>query len=471
MFKSLWFRLSAYFSALLFIVLCIQSSLPIYILEETTLQKELFPQIIQKTVESEELVLAQAIKDPASIRWQTLATNNLYYKLINIHFENEAVHFRSTFEPYIYFQIMNNNKELVFSSPEPFPDSITPFFLSPDALAGNAYSTDWQRENSNYFWITKPLIDSSGHVQGHINLLFIAEREDWAPIFIRFKDSWQGFFAFILSLFLLGLVCGVSAAWLVTRHLKQINKVTAIWREGNLVPRIKVSRFHDDVLTEHSHYLNAMADDLESLFTLRQRMATTEERNRVARELHDTVKQNLFALNLQLASIKYKNQDADIVEHIVEAKKITREAQADLMEILTQLHPPEHDESRFYSRISTLSEDIWKRFKVEVAWHQKEFITITPKQEHTLIRVAQESISNAIRHGKATKISMALFQKDSMNYWHISDNGSGFFVKKNSLGFGLISMRERVEELPGGKFSIGNNHDGGTIIKVEWMVG
>lgn len=288
--------------------------------------------------------------------------------------------------------------------------------------------------------------------------------------YVVFEDSWQGTSTALAILFLVGLVYGVIAAWFVTRRFKRENKIISVWQQGNFTPRIAVSRLHDDVRTERNLSLNKMADDLESLFSLREIMVATEERNRVARELHDTVKQNLFALNLQLAAIKHKNNQRETLEHITEAKKITREAQRDLVEIITQLHPPAHNESQFYQRISTLAEDIWQRFKVEIKWAEKESVQVTQKQEHALFRIAQEAVNNAIRHGEATRVVMALFQKDNVNYWTISDNGQGFSVKDSPTGFGLTSMRERTAELPEGIFSIGSDSGKGVVINVQWRV-
>jgi NarL family two-component system sensor histidine kinase LiaS len=469
MFRSLWFKFSACFTVLIFIALCILDVIPIYVFGSVDSRMQLIPPIVREAVTNEELVIAQLIKEKSATRWQDLLKRRLSDKLVNIQMSNEYFHLTGILEPNIYYRVFDNQQNLIFSEPAVLPDKALNALNSATSINLARQPFEWQQIDQGYFGISAPIADSRGEIQGHIDLLFIAERTPLGGYLITFTDNWFSIILSILTLSFIGGLCGAVAAWFVTRRIRQMNKVTSSWRQGNFMPRIAVSRWHNDVLTEHSRHLNAMADDLSSLFSLRQIMATTEERNRVARELHDTVKQNLFALNLQLAAVKLKNQAPEMREHIIEAENITREAQSDLIEILTQLHPPTQEEGQFYHRIDVLSEDIRKRFDVEVKWQKKESVILTPTQEHALIRVAQESISNAIRHGKASEIIMNLFCDGEIIHWLIKDNGVGLSGGKNQLGLGLISMRERVNELPDGKFSIDANGDeGGVVISVEW---
>ncbi len=93
-----------------------------------------------------------------------------------------------------------------------------------------------------------------------------------------------------------------------------------------------------------------------------------------------------------------------------------------------------------------------------------------PEQEHALIRLAQEAMNNAVRHGKATKIVMNLSRKENTVSWSIANNGDSLSADANTSGFGLVSMRERVADLPEGKFSIANAKQGGVVVTIQWSV-
>lgn len=246
-----------------------------------------------------------------------------------------------------------------------------------------------------------------------------------------------------------------------------MNEVTENWRQGNFEARIALPS--DDVLIRHSQYLNDMAQDLEMYLSLKQNLAVSDERNRVARELHDTVKQKLFALGLQLATAKSKPAVMESAqEHILEAEAITREAQHDLMEIITQLRPAETSNISFYERIGMIAGDFQRRFDVNIELNHSEPILLNTHAERHLLRIVQESLLNAVRHGKATQIVIASSADQGVVKLTITDNGNGFDPDKKTDGFGLISMRDRVRDLPHGVFEIKSALGLGTQITLLW---
>ncbi len=467
MIKSLWFKLSVCFSVLTLVGVTIMSFFSSLFLFYGEFNEIVVPKTVYEAVASEQLLFAEALRNPASGRWLALARQGVSDRLLKMEsskFEGEG-DIRYISDPRVYFLVFDAAGKQVFSEPEMLPAAVADIF---NAQKGQILPRAERLEQG--IWVTFPLVDDAGTFQGHIDLLFVAEFDFWKPV-LRTLDDYVTYWHILLLLFTpIGLMCGIAAAWFVTGRLRRINEVTTVWREGNLSPRIAIGRSSEDVLTKHSRHLNAMADDLGSLFTLQQKIAVTEERNRLARELHDTVKQNLFALKLQLAVIKHKNQAIETAPHIEEAEKITREAQQDLMEILTQLHPATHADNSFYGRITTLAEDMQRRFKVETAWEKREAIEVPPEQEHALIRLAQEAMNNAVRHGKATKIVMNLSREENTVSWSIANNGDSLSADANTSGFGLVSMRERVADLPEGKFSIANAKQGGVVVTIQWSV-
>ena len=200
-----------------------------------------------------------------------------------------------------------------------------------------------------------------------------------------------------------------------------------------------------------------------------QKMAVGDERSRVARELHDTVKQKLFALGLQLAVAKSKPGVMEAAgEHIREAETIIREARHDLMEIITQLRPAGGSDSSLYERIAVIIDDFKRRFNVMIEVVRTEGANHTTQTEHHVLRIVQEALMNAVRHGKANKISIASHIDQDMTMLVISDNGVGFDTNKKTGGFGITSMRDRMRELPYGRFEISSKPGAGTQLTISW---
>ena len=202
---------------------------------------------------------------------------------------------------------------------------------------------------------------------------------------------------------------------------------------------------------------------------MKEDLAVSDERNRVARELHDTVKQKLFALGLQLAAAKAKPAEPEAFhEHILEAQIITRDAQHDVMEIITQLRPNGTGDTSFYDRISMIADDFRRRFGVDIELSHSSFAQLTGYAEHHVLRIIQESLMNSVRHGKASKIVIESKIDNDTATLTIIDNGSGFDTEKKTAGFGLISMRDRMRDLECGTLDVKSAVQTGTQITLSW---
>jgi NarL family two-component system sensor histidine kinase LiaS len=205
--------------------------------------------------------------------------------------------------------------------------------------------------------------------------------------------------------------------------------------------------------------------------SLKQNLAVSDERNRVGRELHDTVKQKLFALGLQLATAKAKPAVMEAAhEHILEAETITREAQHDLMEIITQLRPAGTSDTSLFERIGMIADDFRRRFGVSIELSHSDCAQANGHAEHHVLRIVQESLMNAVRHGEASKIVIAGKIEHDTTTLTIADNGSGFDTDEKTGGFGITSMRDRVRYLPHGTFEIKSSAGVGTEITLSWKV-
>ncbi|HEY0283036.1 MAG TPA: histidine kinase, partial [Rhizomicrobium sp.] len=348
-FKRLWFQLAVSYTVLAFCGLSLLIAMFYGLDDYGDFQSAITLANVEERVASEKITVAQVIRDPANTGWRDKARNAIREKLINLERGSGSSIYRitSSSRPEVFIQVRNRNGRIVMADPAIFPQGVAARFAgSPPSTAKTNVA---RLEADGPIWVDMPVTDDNGGVIGHLRVLFIAKFDLWIEI--------RSIFGFLLfawgSLFLcsvpIGIACGLVASRYVTKHLKKMNDVTERWRQGDFAPRIELP--NDDVLIRHSQHLNDMAQDLEMYLSLKQNLAVTDERNRVARELHDTVKQKLFALGLQLATAKAKAAGSEgAEEHIREAEAITREAQRDLMEVITQLRPAKTGDVGFYER-------------------------------------------------------------------------------------------------------------------------
>lgn len=424
---------------------------------------------VEEKLESEQIVLMHAINSPQNAEWLDKARNNVRDKLINMEEENNGIaiyRITNSSRPEVYIRITDRSDNILVSDPVDFPSDIANEFAVQSVAFDGKSRIRWLEEDG-IIWVNMPIMDGSNGVIGHLRVLFIAKFDLW----VQLKSIFD-FLIYMLDdlIFLsvpIGIACGVVASRYVTKQLQKMNEVTESWRQGDFEPRIALPS--DDVLIRHSQHLNDMAQDLEMNLGLKEDIAVSDERNRVARELHDTVKQKLFALGLQLAAAKAKPAEPDAArEHILEAEIITREAQHDLMEIITQLRPTGTGDASLYDRITMIADDFRRRFSVDIELNTPDSDQLNAYAEHHVLRIVQESLMNAVRHGKASKIVIESKIDNDTATLTIVDNGSGFDTDKKAAGFGLVSMRDRMRDLPRGTFEVKSASHTGTQITLSW---
>jgi signal transduction histidine kinase len=202
----------------------------------------------------------------------------------------------------------------------------------------------------------------------------------------------------------------------------------------------------------------------------RQRLAATEqERARWARELHDQTLQGLGALRVRLSSARRSGQRGAVDEAVEWALEHVDVEIAGLRALITDLRPPALDELGAAAAIEALADRVAGRglhvdVDVRLAYERGETATRhIPELETTLYRLAQEALTNAARHGEATRASVEIHEDDSTVRLTVVDDGRGFDVGTATEGFGLVGMRERVELL-GGALTVESSPGQGTTI-------
>ncbi len=466
--KRLWFQLATTYTLLAVCAFGLLIMIMYGFNDYKDFDEILNPHNIEQQIVYDTLLFAEILRLPERTALQDKVLSDTRLKLVNLEEsqkKGEIYRITNSSNPEIFTRVIEADGNMLVSDPENFPADIASVFAAQEPLSQT--QATWLNEEGGPIWVDMPVESKEGEYLGRVQLLYVAKFDWWVQIGSVFRFLILALNWVIICSVPIGIACGIVAARYVTKQLQKMNEVTESWRQGHFEARIELP--NDDVLTRHSQHLNDMAQDLEMYLNLKENLAVSDERNRVARELHDTVKQKLFALGLQLATAKAKPAVMDAAgEHVLEAETITREAQHDLMEIITQLRPAGTNGTSLYDRISMIAEDSKRRFGVEVEINYSDSIQFNATTEHHVLRIVQESLMNAVRHGKANHIVVTGKIYGKTASLTIADDGEGFDAKQKTGGFGITSMRDRVRDLPNGKFEISSAAGSGTTITLSW---
>jgi signal transduction histidine kinase len=194
---------------------------------------------------------------------------------------------------------------------------------------------------------------------------------------------------------------------------------------------------------------------------VRQRLV--EERQRLARELHDSVSQQLFAASMLLSTVTENNEDAAI---LVQIEKIVQQAQLEMRALLLHLRPIALQNKTLAQGLQELIEELQQKASFELHYELAD-VPLTKAQEDHLFRIAQEALSNTLRHAKATDVELVLMERANMYILRIQDNGIGFDSQVEKIGsYGMKNIVERATEI-GGICTITSVVGQGTRIEVQ----
>jgi signal transduction histidine kinase len=196
-----------------------------------------------------------------------------------------------------------------------------------------------------------------------------------------------------------------------------------------------------------------------------------EERNKMARELHDTVTQTLFSANLIAEVIPklWRKEPKAAIESLEEVKHLNNVALMEMRAILYELRPSAIKDEDLGNLLLVLAKSFEARSKIKIDLIINGDYKYPPKIELGYFRIAQEALNNIIKHSHAAKASIVLETFQEKLYMDISDNGRGFDDKKiTSTNLGLSIMKERAK-LMGASISINNLQGKGTSITVIYI--
>ena len=329
-----------------------------------------------------------------------------------------------------------------------------------DALTGH-HNSGIESLGGNDYLVIKSVIDTNDKIIGAtISWQSWEYKSDQKPFFyisiyegfkLSLFNTFASFFLIIPSTFILG--------WLVARIINKrylhLYKTIEDWGKGDLEKRIKT--IGSDEISTSFQRLNQMAEKLNQHQKKLKQLVSIEERQHLAAELHDTVKQQLFASNLQLSTTTHQiDKDPQAAKlSLQKAIEQNRTAFKQVNDLIFTLSPIQIGCNLNNSLLKAF-EDWQKNNSIKLSTDINidtegtkltSQIELTEIQQQTVFRSIMEALQNCNKHSNASEVLVRLSQSDSGINWSVEDNGST--NKKTKLGQGLSLMQKRIESLEG----------------------
>lgn len=239
----------------------------------------------------------------------------------------------------------------------------------------------------------------------------------------------------------------------LVRRIRRLAEATTNFARGDYSQHVSILR--QDEVGQLEHHFNEMADQLLESTTRQHELAGQNarlaERTRISRELHDAISQDLFSLRMLAYGLQDAlPEDSEVHTQVATLERTTSRMIREMRTLLLELRPTHLEQLGLSEALKDLAASYGERLEITVSADVAP-VSLSPEAEHALLRVAQEALSNAVRHARATHITLTLTQLEEGVNLTIRDNGEGFEWSESQKqhGLGLNSMQERVGELHG----------------------
>ena len=305
--------------------------------------------------------------------------------------------------------------------------------------------------------------------------------EDWTALW-EFELFDLPFIALVgLTILSIGMVYGLfySLYWVgkirkIDHHLDQLLKGQKLeWDEGESI-RAMVSVY--DQIHQLQVKLRKQTEHAQQLATERAKErekslqeVVAQERNRLARELHDSVSQQLYAASMMISAINESSKHDEQVtkKQLAMVEKMVHQAQLEMRALLLHLRPVALKGKTLQEGMEELLTELLQKVPMKVDW-KIEDISVDIGIEDHLFRILQEAVSNTLRHADANHLYVMLIERDEYIIMRVIDDGVGFDVNdaQKMSSYGLQNMEERAFEI-GGVLKMVSLANQGTRIEVK----
>lgn len=257
--------------------------------------------------------------------------------------------------------------------------------------------------------------------------------------------------ALLVLLIPIGTAFGIWTSRRLVTRLDALAGATSAFSGGALTSR--VPEHGADEVGQLERGFNEMATRIERMTTDQARLADerarAEERSRIARELHDSISQDLFSVNLIAGGLQRALPASSPLQSEISAMRGTIEGTMNEMRaLLLELRPTALDERGLVPALMDLCAAYQERLGVTID-ARLDPVDVAPPADHAVLRVAQEGIANAVRHSDARHIGLELARRNGHVELVVADDGRGFDPSAAGYGLGLRVMGERMRELGG----------------------
>ena len=289
----------------------------------------------------------------------------------------------------------------------------------------------------------------------------------------------------VVSIALVSILAYLMIQWLVEKRIGVLYKYLNTFAEGDFSTRIpKVWRTEDEI-TKLADYFNAIAESLEHdkqlqrEVTLVRQEAIAEERDRIARELHDGVAQFIGYVNTKIMAVRLliqKDRIEEADQQLVQVEQAVREQAVDVRASIIGLKMASESGIGLVAGLHQLVDQCKRlsEFEIQIEIeHQVDDIRLSPETELHLLRIVQESLSNIRKHASAEQAVIRLGSRDDELILSVQDDGVGFTPYRlegnNHAHFGIKNMYERAEMF-GAILSIESAPGRGTMVTLRLKI-
>jgi len=310
-----------------------------------------------------------------------------------------------------------------------------------------------------------PIRDSKGRLLG---VLFVRGDRLVNPLkfahgMLNFVAATSGAAAVFAGV--VGVLFGYISSRGLIRRLNTVGGVAEAWSKGEFEAAIRDQR--KDEIGELARKLNSMAESLRKLMRVRQKLAAAEERNRIMGELHDTVKQQVFAASMSLAAFRARRgvECGGEGEELADIEKLLIKTQKDLADIIREIAPSGPELGDLGEALRELAAEWELRSGMTTRLEIDEGFKPEPMAARAVYHAVSEALANSSRHGRATRADIRLSVRGAGYFeFEARDDGRGCATTEGA-GRGLGIMRERIESLGGGRVETESEPGGGFVIR------
>ena len=357
--------------------------------------------------------------------------------------------------------------QLIFDADAPGIERLWPFTPPEFSISADdiSYDAGYAKAGDNYVGLA-PIISLDDQLLGYVYYRSDARQTNLILGQTARQMGWGMLGATAIAVLLSG-VMGSQLARPISQRIARLSAASDAFAEGDFARRVEVDG--EDEIGRLSAEFNQMADQIETQIDTVRDLTRLDERNRLARDLHDAIKQQLFGLNLTIGSVaSIVEAKPDVAQkRLGQASDMTQRILEEMDAIIQQLRPASLEDRGLATAIQDLVDQWQGQTSIPVELNIVGERELPLQLEQGIYRITQEALNNIARHAEAQHVNLLLDYGLEKLQLVITDDGKGFDRSKTkATSHGLRNMEERSAEL-GGKLTFNSQLGKGTALQLR----